>query len=90
MPRVGALVRGLASQCVCVRRRGIPLRRSAVRRKIPTFLLNGATNAKETPSSCALAQDIGVSCEARNIWADGLGEREDYTPEERTSGGSMT
>ena len=69
---------------------GIPLRRSAVRRKIPTFLLNGATNAKETPSSCALAQDIGVSCEARNIWADGLGEREDYTPEERTSGGSMT
>ena len=37
-----------------------------------------------------VAQDIGVSCEARNIWADGLGEREDYTPEERTSGGSMT
>ena len=40
---------------------GIPLRRSAVRRKIPTFLLNGATNVEETPGSCALAQDFGVS-----------------------------
>ena len=59
-----------------------------MRRKIPTFLLNGATNAKETPSSCALAQDIGVSCEARNIWADGLGGREDYTQEEKRAEGA--